>query len=200
MIQWKKTAFKLLVPHQKLAQSVEPTVCHFSHPTPRFFRGIAFERTRALNAPVCCLRTRLATPAFLFSLNMIYSCLPDHTSQGNINRVSTYLAVQIRRTTSVGTHRSPGCESTIRRTRHYMPSVCNALFRSCGFALKSVGTTCGFAADSNGGRKGIHSDQNPNLAFLHAQPFGHLRQNALWHQLGQNSEEGDAGHQAEDEP
>jgi hypothetical protein len=32
---------------------------------------------------------------------MKYSCLPDHTSRGNINRVSTYLAVQIRRTTSV---------------------------------------------------------------------------------------------------
>jgi len=33
---------------------------------------------------------------------MKYSCLPDNTSRGNINRVSTYLAVQIRRTTSTG--------------------------------------------------------------------------------------------------
>jgi hypothetical protein len=32
---------------------------------------------------------------------MKYSCLPDHSSQGVITRVSTYLAVQIRRTTSV---------------------------------------------------------------------------------------------------
>ena len=32
---------------------------------------------------------------------MKHCCLPDHTSRGNINRASTYLAVQIRRTTSV---------------------------------------------------------------------------------------------------
>jgi hypothetical protein len=32
---------------------------------------------------------------------MKYSCLPDHCGQGVITRVSTYLAVQIRRTTSV---------------------------------------------------------------------------------------------------
>jgi hypothetical protein len=31
---------------------------------------------------------------------MKYSCLPDHCGQGVITRVSTYLAVQIRRTTS----------------------------------------------------------------------------------------------------
>jgi hypothetical protein len=31
---------------------------------------------------------------------MKYSCLPDHSSQGVITRVSTYLAVQIRQTTS----------------------------------------------------------------------------------------------------
>jgi hypothetical protein len=31
---------------------------------------------------------------------MKYSCLPDHSSQGVITRVSTYLAAQIRRTTS----------------------------------------------------------------------------------------------------
>jgi hypothetical protein len=43
----------------------------------------------------------LATPAFFFSLTMKYSCLPDHSSQGVITRVSTYLAAQIRRTTSV---------------------------------------------------------------------------------------------------
>jgi len=43
----------------------------------------------------------LATPAFFLSLTMKYSYLPDHTSRGNINRVSTYLAVQIRRTTSL---------------------------------------------------------------------------------------------------
>jgi hypothetical protein len=42
----------------------------------------------------------LATPAFFFSLTMKYSCLPDHSSQGVITRVSTYLAAQIRRTTS----------------------------------------------------------------------------------------------------
>jgi hypothetical protein len=43
----------------------------------------------------------LATPAFFFSLIMKYSCLPDHSSQGVITRVSTYLAAQIRRTTSL---------------------------------------------------------------------------------------------------
>jgi hypothetical protein len=34
-------------------------------------------------------------------LTMKYSCLPDHSSQGVITRVSTYLAAQIRRTTSL---------------------------------------------------------------------------------------------------
>jgi hypothetical protein len=43
----------------------------------------------------------LATPAFFLSLTTKYSCLPDRCGQGAITRVSTYLAVQIRRTTSV---------------------------------------------------------------------------------------------------
>jgi len=49
----------------------------------------------------------LATPAFFFSLTMKYSCLPDHPSRGNINRVSTYLAVQIHRTTSLTPNTPP---------------------------------------------------------------------------------------------
>jgi len=45
---------------------------------------------------------------------MKHSCLPDHTSRGNINRASTCLAVQVRRTTSVGKLRALGVTTAQR--------------------------------------------------------------------------------------
>jgi hypothetical protein len=43
---------------------------------------------------------------------MKYSYLPDHCGQGVITRVSTYLAVQIRRTTSVAKFKAENLPAT----------------------------------------------------------------------------------------
>lgn len=53
---------------------------------------------------------------------------------------------------------------------------------------------------ADGGGQRVDADQEADVAFGDAEPLCHLRQDARRDHLGQDADEGDAGHQAEDEP